>query len=171
MGIWHDKLKESDKRLIIISGAQRGADQAGLAAARDNDLLTGGTAPKGWITLNGPNPVLAKLGLIESNSPKYPPRTYDNVKNSDGTIRLAYDFTTSGEVCTLKAITFYEKPYFDCDLNDLPGVALVINWLAKNNIKVLNIAGNAGKTKEEGSEIFKKVRHYLNCVFKIYNMT
>lgn len=166
MGIWHDKLKESGKKLLCISGGQRGADSAGLAAAYDCGLPTGGTAPKGWITLNGPNPTLVKLGLIESTSPKYPPRTYDNCKLSDGTIRLAFDFTTPGEVCTLKAITFYEKPYLDINLKDMPSVIEVFDWMDKNQIKVLNIAGNAGKTKEEGTFIFQTVRSYLNKVFK-----
>jgi len=150
----------------VVSGGQRGADQGGLAAAKDMGLETGGWVPKGWITLNGSNPTLSKLGLMEHSSSKYPPRTYSNVKDSDGTIRLAYDFGTPGELCTLKAIEFYNKPHFDIDLKDMPSVIEVFDWIDTNQIKILNIAGNAGKTKDEGTFIFNQVREYLNKVFK-----
>lgn len=140
----------------------------GLAAAKDNGLETGGWAPKGWITLNGPNPTLAKLGLVEHKSSKYTPRTYANVKDSDGTIRLAYDFTTPGEKCTLKAIQYYNKPYLDIDLKDLTFIFYVTDWIYKNKIEVLNVAGNAGKTKGEGTFIFQQVREYLGKVFRNY---
>ena len=152
----------------IISGGQRGADQGGLAAAKDLGLETGGWAPKGFITKNGPMVALAKLGLVEHSSPKYSPRTYANVKDSDGTIRLAYDFNSAGERCTLKAIQFYEKPYYDVNLSDPDFVFDVSDWITKNGIEVLNIAGNAGKTKQEGTFIFNQVRFYLGNVLKTF---
>lgn len=152
----------------VISGGQRGADQGGLAAAKDMGLLTGGTAPKGFLTLNGPLPALSKLGLVEHKSEKYPPRTYDNVKESDGTIRLAHNFNSPGERCTLKAIQFYEKPHFDVDLSEPDFIFDVTDWIDKNGILVLNVAGNAGKTKAEGSKIFTEVRTYLRKVFRAY---
>jgi hypothetical protein len=152
----------------VISGGQRGADQGGIASAKDNGLETGGWVPKGWITLNGANPSLAKLGCIEHVSSKYPPRTYSNVKDSDGTIRLAYDFNTPGEICTKKAIDFYAKPYLDIDLADTTFIFDVTQWIEDNRIVTLNIAGNAGKTKEEGTKIFQEVRQYLGCIFRAY---
>lgn len=168
MSIWHDKLKSSGKKLLVISGGQRGVDQAGLAAAVDMGLPTGGWAPHGWKTLNGSMPSLSKLGLIEHKSDKYPPRTYSNVKDSDGTIRLAHDFTTPGERCTKKAIDFYSKPHYDIDLKDPDFIFDVIDWIDDNNIKVLNVAGNAGKLKIEGTKIFISARKYLSCVFRAY---
>jgi len=166
MGLWHDKLNKTGKRLLICSGGQRGADSGGLAAAHDLGLPTGGYAPKGWKTLNGMNMKLSLLGLIEHKSDKYPPRTYDNVKLSDGTIRLANDFNSPGELCTLKAIEYYNKPHLDINLNDKPFLFDVIDWIENNNIKVLNIAGNAGKTKEESIIIFNDVRQYLKSIFQ-----
>lgn len=168
MGIWHEKLKQSGQKLLCISGGQRGSDSGGLAAARDRGLPTGGTAPKGWLTLNGQNPTLAKLGLIEHSSSKYAPRTYENCKLSDGTIRLAYDFNTPGELCTKKALEFYNKPHIDIDLKDPTFIFDVTDWIDKNKIVVLNCAGNAGKTKEEGTLIFQQVREYLGCIFRAY---
>jgi len=152
----------------IWSGGQRGADQGGLAAAQDMGLKTGGWIPHGFLTLNGEIPDLANLGLKEHKSSKYSPRTFTNVKETDGTIRLAYDFNSRGEVCTLNAIQQYDKPYYDVDLNDPDFIFDVTDWIVQNNIKVLNVAGNAGKTREQGTQIFKVVRAYLKCVFRFF---
>jgi hypothetical protein len=34
---------------LVISGGQSGVDQAGLRAARTAGIMTGGTAPRGWL--------------------------------------------------------------------------------------------------------------------------
>jgi hypothetical protein len=70
----------------VISGGQTGADMAGLLAARKCGIPTGGTAPKGYLTENGPRPELAEFGLVEHTSSNYPPRTRKNVKDSDLTL-------------------------------------------------------------------------------------
>ena len=76
----------------IIAGGESGADTGGLRAARDMDVLTGGTAPRGWrICLpdgsDGSDPELGtKFGLVEHDSYDYPPRTRQNVTDSDGTV-------------------------------------------------------------------------------------
>lgn len=71
----------------IISGGQTGADSGGLIAGKTLNILTGGHAPKGFLTEYGPNYNLKEdFNLIEDYSPKYPPRTKKNVLNSDGTI-------------------------------------------------------------------------------------
>lgn len=168
MEIWYNKLNQLGQKLLIISGGQRGVDSSALAAAYDSKIPTGGWVPKGWMTLNGPNPVLSKLGCIEHTSSKYANRTYSNVRDSSGTLRLAYDFNTPGEICTLKAVHFYNKPWLDVDLSDLTFIFDVTDWIDKNGIKVLNIAGNAGKTKEEGTLIFQITRQYLGNIFKNY---
>ena len=60
----------------VISGGQTGADQAGLIAAEKAGITTGGWMPKGFRTLDGPNPGLAaRFGLREHPSEEYPPRT------------------------------------------------------------------------------------------------
>ncbi len=45
----------------VISGGQTGADQAALRAARAAGIPTGGWAPLGWKTEEGPAPRLAGL--------------------------------------------------------------------------------------------------------------
>jgi len=148
----------------IISGGQSGADIGGLKAAKEFGIETCGTMPKGFITEDGNKPEYAELyNIKESSSPKYPPRTEKNVKDSDGTIRLAFNFQSAGERCTLKFIKKHNKPYFDIDVLNPPPIEDVVKWLQDNNIETLNIAGNAEK-KCPGIEEF--VKEYLLDIFR-----
>ena len=131
----------------IISGGQTGADIAGLLVAKRFGLATGGTMPQGFITQAGPQPAYAeKFGMIEHKSPKYPARTFANVSDSDGTIRLAFDHNSSGEKLTLKAIQTLKKPYIDVDLAKTRPPQEVADWINKYSIKILNVAGNSERT-------------------------
>lgn len=131
----------------IRSGGQTGADQAGLYVGKKFGLKTGGLMPKGFKTLDGPRPEFAKLyGIKEHHSADYVPRTILNTKDSDGTIRLAGNFSSRGEICTLRGIKKHKKPYFDVQLDDPPPVGEFIKWLDYNNIGILNVAGNAEQT-------------------------
>jgi len=132
---------------MIISGGQTGADQAGLFAAKKYKIKTGGFAPEGWMTLDGPNKKLLKnrFGLAELKGGGYPQRTWANVIISDGTIRFAVTFNTAGERCTRQAIKYCNKPHFDIDLKkeDDKETEKVAMWIEKNSIHVLNVAGNS----------------------------
>lgn len=152
----------------VISGGQIGADIAGLSAAKRLGIATGGTAPKGWMTLKGPQEqALRFYGLVECSEKGYPARTMRNVRNSDATIRIALDFNTPGEACTLRYITKYKKPYFDVRLDPIgyedyqftPLSQELAHWIISNGFNVINIAGNAK------SYIEPSVEHYLNSVF------
>ena len=48
----------------IISGGQTGADLGALVGARRVGIETGGTAPKGFRTDRGLQPVLRQYGLV-----------------------------------------------------------------------------------------------------------
>lgn len=131
----------------VISGGQTGADIAGLKAAKLLGYKTGGYAPKNYKTLDGPNYELkTEFGLEEIESSYYPERTERNAKESDGTIRIASDFFTAGEKCTLKFIRKHKKPYFDIDVDEPFDPSEAVSWIKDNNIKVLNIAGNSERT-------------------------
>jgi hypothetical protein len=147
----------------VISGGQTGADQAGLRAAKGCGIPTGGWLPHGCITLEGPRPdLLALYDMKEHSASGYPPRTEANVKDSDGTIRFAKTFKSAGEKCTLRAIKWFNRHYFDVDIANLPPVERVREWLAENNIKVLNVAGNSEDTAPGIGDI---VCQYLTRVF------
>ena len=130
----------------VMSGGQTGADQAGLRAAQKMGLDTGGWVPLGFLTECGPDPTLKEYGLVETPTDKYPPRTEANVRDSDGTMRFAVNFNTAGERCTLKAIRWFGKPYFDVDLRKPPPVEEAAAWVVYHKIKVLNVAGNKEST-------------------------
>lgn len=135
----------------VVSGGQTGADISALIVAKKYGLETGGWIPKGFRTQVGPKPIYAELyGLVEHESSSYVPRTYANVKDSDGTLRIAGDLFSAGEIQTLKAIKQYDKPYMDIDVlqgHSWKDLAVRVRlWIEEYNIQILNVAGNSEKT-------------------------
>lgn len=149
---------------VVISGGQTGADRAGLLAALEVGLSTGGWMPSGFIAHDGPHPEYASLfGIRETVSVKYPSRTKRNVRESDATLRLAVDFTTPGELLTLRMVRQHGRPHFDIDPRDPPSPATAAQWLIDNRVRVLNVAGNA-ESRMEGLQ--EMCREYLVLVFR-----
>lgn len=137
----------------VISGGQTGADLGALVAAKLCGIPTGGFMPKGFRTQNGARPEYAKhFGLQEHESFSYKDRTWDNVYNSDATMRIACNISSAGEKCTLNAIKSYGKPHLDIEFDknnptiELYQIDSAINWLRENKVAVLNVAGNSHKT-------------------------
>lgn len=138
----------------IRSGGQTGADMAGLIAAQSLGIKTGGVAPLGFRTENGSNPELGSIyGLIEHESDKYPPRTMQNVDDSDGTIAFLLR-NSVGTKYTIGYCHTHEWTFRSTSKDDGYRPVLVIKkitdktteniqqFLLVNNIKILNIAGN-----------------------------
>ncbi len=153
----------------IISGAQTGADQAGLFAGKIHGFETGGNIPRGFKTQAGAMPELKNdFGIIEHPSDKYPPRTELNVKQSDATFRFASNFNSAGERCTLKFITKHQKPHMDFEIVDgecdLSMVESAIEFLVNNQVEVLNIAGNADGSDLRGVH-FCATLVFLDAIF------
>jgi len=148
----------------VISGGQCGADQAGLAAAKFHNIPTGGLAPYKYMTTEGENPGLKPLYGLKESSGSYKDRTWSNVFASDATIRLAVDFNSPGEKCTMNAIINYGRPFFDVPLQQAPKyIDATVNWILKNDFKIINIAGNSqGKL---GYDIFSLSYSFLFYLF------
>lgn len=138
--------------LKIISGGQSGIDQMGLKVAANLGIPTGGTAPHGWRTENGPRPVLKNFGLVESWSPDYNIRTEQNVKDSDGTLIFG-DITSVGTRKTISYLKNNRKPYV-CN----PSVKEGLFFLRQNRILTINIAGN------RGSKLTEYQRHEIGTI-------
>lgn len=150
--------------MMVISGAQTGADIAGLKAAKQCGLKTGGYIPKGFLTLDGNKPEYAKLYDIKQTlTYKYPERTELNAKTSDATIWFGENKWSAGKQCTFKFIKKHNKPSLDLDTKKLPKPDVVIKWIKDNNVKTLNIAGNSEQTTKGIEEIVHK---FLVEVFK-----
>ncbi|WP_422932064.1 YpsA SLOG family protein [Singulisphaera sp. PoT] len=131
----------------VISGGQTGADQAGWRAAKASGIATGGWMPKGFLTLDGPRPEFAEMyGAREHSSSDWAPRTRENIDDSDATWIFTESETSRG---TLLATSYAEKVGRPVMLTIVkrgvivPGrPAKVLDWLERERVKVLNIAGN-----------------------------
>jgi hypothetical protein len=136
----------------FISGGQQGADIEAIKKAKEFGFATGGTMPKGWVTLDGSKPEYAQLyGMIECDKPGYTPRTYCNVRDSNITIRFCGNFNSPGEICTIQAVNHYKKLCIDipkgaCEV-DIKLVAYILwNCAALYPDLIVNVAGNSEKT-------------------------
>jgi len=144
----------------IISGAQTGADQAGLVAAIELGLDTGGWIPRGRRTEAGPLDIeLFRLWrLKEHDKWSYPPRTEQNVMESDGTVIFG-NLNSPGCALTVKLCRKWHKP---CIGNPTTPEALKL-WVTEKKIKTLNVAGNREETNPGLHEI---VRRFLLVAFR-----
>lgn len=123
--------------LIIKSGGQTGADQAGLEAAKQCGIMTGGWMPRGALTELGPTPeLLERYGLKEHPSPQYRPRTRLNVKETDGTVWFGKT-GSPGYKCTKRACEDYKKPFWWID-----DAKRLQKFIEEFRIRALNVAGN-----------------------------
>jgi Circularly permutated YpsA SLOG family len=134
----------------IISGGQTGADMGGLIAAREAGLETGGAAPSGWLTEDGPKKMLLEsYGLVECLESGYPARTRLNVLQSDGTVIIG-NYTSGGSALTCDAARESGKAIFLVPYPK-PGITSEVitefrHWLREKKIDVLNVAGNREST-------------------------
>src|SRR5439155_22053470 len=96
----------------IISGGQTGADMGALVSARELRIESGGVAPKGWLTENGPQEaLLRRFGLLECEEDGYPARTRRNVIDSDGTLVVG-PHRSGGTRLTVYNAAQFHKPLF-----------------------------------------------------------
>jgi Circularly permutated YpsA SLOG family len=134
----------------IVSGGQTGADMGALIAARELGIPTGGIAPRGWFTENGPREeLLRSFGLAECEEEGFPARTRRNVSNTSGTL-LVGEHRTGGSRLTRDYAEHLKKPLFllrfriartETD-SDRRRIQEFHNWLRHQQIQVLNVAGN-----------------------------
>ncbi|RLD67276.1 MAG: hypothetical protein DRI84_02870 [Bacteroidetes bacterium] len=150
----------------IISGGQTGADQAGLSIAKDLGFETGGWAPKGWLTSKGSQQKLLESFNLKESDEGYKGRTWQNVRDSNATIRLAVNFESPGEACTLNAINYFKKPWIDIDLLNNKPCQELLEFLILVKPSILNIAGNTQHT--QGYDIENMVTMYLREVLIEY---
>lgn len=152
----------------VISGGQTGADRAGLVAAMDKGVATGGHAPKGYRTQTGPDFTLRDtFGLEEHPSDAYPPRTEANVRNAHATIIFG-DENSPGCSLTKRLCRKWKKPYFVVNTfssKQVEEVAKALRALAIFDLTV-NVAGNR---EEKNPGIFKKTRSCMVQLLTLMN--
>lgn len=129
----------------IISGGQTGADQGALDAAKILKLETGGWMPRGFKTDTGSRPEFAKLyNLQETESSHYPPRTEQNICQSDGTLIFGNDNSPGCKLTKSLCVKYRKKVYTVPFPNSIMAnhEKVFLDWLEAYQIKTLNVAGN-----------------------------
>jgi len=164
----------------IISGGQTGVDQAALMAARDCGIAMGGWCPPGRECESGTIPSqfpLMETPYARSARAQDIPRSLRsewNVRDSDATLILTTQTlpdedpgTEWSRLCALD----YSKPYLVCDVTDTDAIATIIDWLAKHEIKTLNIAGPSESAQPGiGAQVYKLLNTLLSqCSFQTPN--
>jgi Circularly permutated YpsA SLOG family len=124
----------------IVSGGQTGVDRAALDVALELKIPCGGWCPAGRRAEDGPVP--AHYPLVEAPSVDYRQRTEWNVRDSDGTLVLTRGRPTGGTRFTLRMALRWHKPRLVVDLNKDVDIAAIKEWIAKNQILILNVAGS-----------------------------
>lgn len=164
--------KSSNKLIVtkIISGGQTGVDTIGLQVAKELGIETGGTAPKGFLRERGVDSEdISSYGLTEITSEQqadytkrkgkrdpYTGRTELNVRNSDGTVYFYTSSDSAGYTATKRSADEWGKPFLAN-----PTAEELADWIAKNNIKVLNVAGNRGSKLSNPEEVANVLRKAL----------
>ena len=152
----------------IISGGQSGVDRAALDFALSNDIRCSGWCPQMREAEDGFIPI--RYPLNESYSPDPIVRTELNVKDSDGTLILIIDNMDKGTQQTLDLAHLHLKPVFVWQIGVNRNYCQFDNWLEKNKISTLNIAGPR-ESKQPGiySEALNTIDRllgsliFLNC--------
>jgi hypothetical protein len=168
--------------LKIISGAQTGADVAGLWAAKLHGIPTGGLAPKGFITLDGPHPEMAEtFGIKEHPKAGYRDRTIENVKASNVTLICSEHMSSPGTVLTLNTakrneVTHYPIKFDPIDMsNSLDSfnanwiISMIVGLVARHEKLfietpfVINVAGNA---TQNSARVFEFTFKFCSKLFR-----
>lgn len=125
--------------VAIVSGGQTGVDRAALDLALALGLPCGGWCPRGRRAEDGP--LLARYPLRETPTASYPERTEWNVRDSDGTLVLHRGRLRGGSALTVRLARRHGRPAMTVDLAVAPSVQAVRDWISRERIRKLNVAG------------------------------
>ncbi len=166
--------KIAASQLKIVSGGQTGVDRAALDEAMAQNLAVGGWCPRGRRAEDGVIP--KKYPLQETESRSYAVRTEWNVRDSDGTLILVLNSISSGTRLTIDAAQSCGKPLQIIHLapENSPGLLtdenseeenlpLVVDWIHRNKICVLNVAGPRGSSSQH---MYQDARRFLAQLFQ-----
>jgi len=147
----------------IISGAQTGADRAGLDVAIELGLDYGGAVPRGRITEDGTLD-LKYYKMTEMTSKNYHARTERNVTDSDATLLFTFDKLGSGSALTVKLARKHHRPFLHINLSrqtEDEVVKTINKWLDDSKPEILNVAGSRESTSKG---IYSRVYNILRDV-------
>lgn len=126
----------------VISGGQTGVDRAGLDAAIELGIEHGGYAPKGRKAEDGQIPAIYNMEELTKGG--FPTRTKKNIESSDGTVIFCQGKPSTGTKLTVDHSEAIQKPFLVVDLDAVitpTAIRMIQDWVAKENIQILNVAG------------------------------
>ncbi len=144
----------------VVSGGQTGVDRAALDAAMAAGLPVGGWCPRGRRAADGV--IEARYPLRETPSEDYAERTSWNVRDSDGTLVLVFSGPAGGTALTVREAKRLGKPCLVLRLDEKEGVEKARAWIAREGIRVLNVAG---PREEEAPGIYAAAYAFLTALF------
>lgn len=123
----------------IVSGGQTGVDRAALDVALELGFPCGGWVPRGRRAEDGRIPPIYPLRETDSHS--YAKRTRLNVRDADATLILTRGEPTGGTALTVDCARSLNRPHLVVDLEGEVDLPAVHEWLARHDVRVLNVAG------------------------------
>lgn len=114
-------------------------DRAGLDAAMKVGVACGGWCPSGRCAED--EVISKRYPLRETPFSNYEQRTEWNVRDSDGTLILYQRPLVGGSLITKKYAGKLHKPVLLVELSASDTVSTILDWLQRNKIDVLNVAG------------------------------
>jgi Circularly permutated YpsA SLOG family len=130
------------KALKIISGGQTGVDRAALDVALEHGIHCGGWCPAGRVDEFGKIP--SRYPVQELAAGGFSERTFENVKDSNGTVVIYSEQLHGGTEQTVQFCVELQRPYILIDASRVAAkdaATSIMDFVAGNQIEVLNVAG------------------------------
>jgi hypothetical protein len=143
--------------LKIVSGGQTGVDRAALDAALERGLPCGGWCPRGRRAEDGR--IDPRYPLVETPSPAYAERTERNIRDSEGTLVLAFGRPTGGTALTIARARVLGRPLLVLDLAADVDPEAVVDWLRSHAVRTLNVAG---PRESQSPGVYARARELLS---------
>ena len=142
----------------IISGGQTGVDRAALDVALRHGIESGGWCPAERLDEFGKIPDHYPIQELQGSS--FTERTLQNVKDSDGTIVVYPGKLEGGTEQTVRFCIELKRPHELIDASKIStegAVKLIGDFVDKNKINILNLAGPRQSEWPEGYDYASRV--------------
>lgn len=146
------------KGLKIVSGGQTGVDRAALDVALNHGIECGGWCPAGRLDESGKIP--DRYPVQELPGAGFTERTFENVKDSDGTVVIYSGELRAGTEQTVRFCVELRRPHQLIDASKVASenaAQLIYRFVRDNHMGILNVAGPRHSEWTESYEYVSRV--------------